>query len=225
MSRLLLSALVVLGVGCAGTGAAGRPGAFQLGARDNEPLLLEGSDISGPSTSLTLTDDGVRGRYYGSPLELQWTDEASSSVLGGQRTRLELTPQADDARRLQGNFQGMPVDIELKGPWLKGRFGECRYDTEQTSEGFAGRRVCTGREREQVLVSYPEGLAQRSPREQMTLLTLALTSDAIRNPIHPHAPLLVRPRPSIIDRPTEPPPYRPNQGSAAGRSRNLSPQE
>jgi hypothetical protein len=225
MSRLLLSALVSLGVGCAGAGAAGRPGALQLGASDNEPLLLEGNEISGPSTSLSLREDGVRGRYYGAPLDLQWTGTETAGVLGGQRTRLELAPLDGTTRRFQGSFQGMPVDLELKGPWLTGRFGECRYDTEQTSQGFAGRRTCTGREREQVLVNFPEGLAQRTPREQVMLLTLAFTSDATRNPVHPHQPLLVRPRPPIIDRPTEPPPPPAPQSNPQLRARSLEAQE
>ncbi len=206
MSRLLLSALVVLGVGCAGPTAAG-PGsnAFKLGPADREPLMVQGEDITGPSTSLALREGTLRGSLRGAALNLEVTPEEISGSINGALTRVAFTPQ-EDATLIQGTFGGAIVDLRLRGPWLTGRFADCYYDTEQSSEGFVGVRTCSGMRNEQMRVFYPEALGQRSPVDQRALLTVALAVDAVRGPgTNPHYALFRPHRYSIIPRPTEKP--------------------
>ncbi len=200
MLRLLLSGLVMLGVGCASTGATGPaegPG-LPLGPSDNEPLLLRGDSVTGPYTSLSLMQDGVRGRYGNEPLNLEWTDQEIAGVVGGVATSIQLTPEGQ-ATLIHGSFAGLAVDLRLEGPWLSGRFGRCNYETERTSEGFVGRRSCSGKkEKDQIRVHFPASLAQRPAREELGLLVLAMANDApwnhktMRPPeatrINPHAP-------------------------------------
>jgi hypothetical protein len=206
MSRLLLSALVVLGVGCAGpTGAGPGSTALRLGPADREPLMVQGEDITGPSTSLALKDDSLRGLLRGAALSLELTPEVLSGTINGALTRLEFTSK-DDATLVKGSFGGAIVDLRLRGPWLTGRFADCYYDTEQTSEGFVGQRNCSGMRHEQIRVFFPERLGERSPLEQRALLTLALAMDAARYPgSNPHYALFRPHRYSIIPRPTEKP--------------------
>ncbi|XXF79143.1 hypothetical protein P2318_05160 [Myxococcaceae bacterium GXIMD 01537] len=183
MSRLLLSAVLLWGVGCAGTSGAGRAHAeeLRLGPEDYEPLTVSGQHITGPTTALTLEESALRGRFGGAVTSLEWTPEALSGVVGQQPTRLQYTPGEDGATRINGSFGGLQVDLHLRGPWLTGRFGDCVYDTEQVSSGFAGQRTCKGRLNDQIHIAYPDALARRSTLEQRALLTLALASDVSRS--------------------------------------------
>jgi hypothetical protein len=206
MSRLLLSALVVLGVGCAGpTGAGNGSNALRLGADDREPLVVEGHDITGPSTSLALKDSTLRGVLYGAETSLEVTDALLTGTVGSATARLEFTSEGD-VTTIKGGFGGAIVDLRLRGPWLAGRFANCFYDTEQTSEGFVGVRVCSGMRNEQTRVSYPVGLKERTPLEQRALLAVALAVDSAR--VHGSNPHYAVFRPhgySIIPRPTQKP--------------------
>lgn len=180
MLRLLLSGLVMLGVGCASTGATGRTDApgLPLGPSDNEPLLLQGNSVTGPYTSLSLLQEGVRGRFSNEPLNLEWTDKDVTGVVGGVATSIQFTPEGEGTL-IQGSFAGLAVDFQLQGPWLNGRFGRCNYETERTSEGFVGRRSCSGKkEQDQIRVNFPASLAQRPAREELSLLVLAFANDA-----------------------------------------------
>lgn len=186
MSRLLLSALVALGVGCASTGATGSADApgradspgMPLGPSDNEPMLMRGNNITGPYTSLSLVEGGIRGRYANEPLDLQWTSQDITGTVSGVATHIQLTPEGG-ATLIHGSFGGLAVDFRLEGPWLSGRFGRCNYETERTSEGFVGRRSCSGKkEQDQIRVLFPEDLAKRPTREELGLLVLAFANDA-----------------------------------------------
>lgn len=206
MSRLLLSALVVLGVGCAGpTGAGNGSTALRLGSDDREPLVLEGTNITGPTTSLALKDNTVRGLLLGAETSLEVTDAQLTGTVGTGTALLEFTSQGD-ITTIKGSFGGAIVDLRLRGPWLAGRFANCHYDTEQTSEGFVGVRVCSGMRNEQTRVSYPVGLAERTPLEQRALLTVALAADSARvHGANPHYALFRPHGYSIIPRPTAKP--------------------
>lgn len=187
MLRLLLSGLVMLGVGCASTAAterSGTPGSandapgLPLGPSDNEPMLLRGNHVTGPYTSLNVLENGIRGRLGSEPVNLEWTDQEIAGVVGGVATSIQLYPE-DGATIIQGSFGGLAVDFRLEGPWLSGRFGRCNYETERTSEGFVGRRSCSGKkEQDQIRVNFPADLAKRPTREELGLLVLAFANDA-----------------------------------------------
>jgi len=167
--------------------------------------MVQGEDITGPSTSLALKDNTLRGFLRDAAVNLELTNETFGGTINGAPTRLEFTSE-EDATLIQGSFGGAPVDLRLRGPWLTGRFADCYYDTEQTSEGFVGQRNCYGMRHEQIRVSFPERLGERSPLEQRALLTVALAVDAARYPgSNPHYAVFRPHRYSIIPRPTDPP--------------------
>lgn len=189
MSRLLLSALVVLGVGCAGAEGARRESTepVRLGPVDREPLVLEGNEVTGPTTSLRLRDGTLQGTLFNTPTLLHVTDAEVGGTIGQANTELRLTSHGEDGTLIQGSFAGKPVDLRLRGPWLTGRFNQCAYDTEHTSQGFVGRRTCYGRTEDNIRVFFPDALTGLPMSEKVTLLALALVTDSWRNPNEAYA--------------------------------------
>ncbi|PTL81238.1 hypothetical protein [Vitiosangium sp. GDMCC 1.1324] len=177
MSRLLLlSGLVVLGVGCAGTQANSRAGepAFSLGQGAGEPLRVQGSVITGPSSSLVINDDTLRGRYRDMPVSLKWTWQDLTGAVGSYGTRMELA-EGDDTR-VWGSFGGMGVDLTLNGDWLYGSVGACGYVLKRNEAGFAGQRTCGGLLEEGLQVAFGAPLLERPLGEKAALLTLMLVN-------------------------------------------------
>jgi hypothetical protein len=177
MSRsLLLSSLLVLTVGCAGAGNGLRAeGAkVRMGQRSDEPMVVSNTYVTGPSSSLSLRADGMRGRFRNRPVDLQWDFQKVTGVFGAQPTRLELS-EGDDTR-VSGSFGGARVDLLVKDGVLLARVGACAYYMSRVDGGYSGKRDCAGPLEESFYVDFPESLQARPLGEMATLLTLALVS-------------------------------------------------
>lgn len=177
MSRaLLLSSLLCLTVGCAGAsnGLRAEGGKVRMGQRSAEPMVVTSRYITGPSSSISLRNDGLRGRFRNQPVELQWDYQHVTGVFGVQPTRLELS-EGDDVRA-SGTFGGAPVDLLMKGDVLVARVGLCAYYLNRVEGGFSGKRDCSGPLEEGFSVDFPESLQARPVGEMASLLTLALVS-------------------------------------------------
>jgi hypothetical protein len=177
MSRLmLLSGLLLLGVGCASTGSISRIGepAMSLGQPAGEPLLVQGSAITGPSSSLAISNSGMRGRFRDMPVSLKWNYQEISGVVAGAGTRLEVA-EGDDMR-IWGSFGGAPVDIIVVGEWLHGYVAGCGYVLKRNELGYSGRRSCGGSLEDDLQVAFPEPLLARPLGEKATLMTLMLVN-------------------------------------------------
>lgn len=175
MSRLLLlSGLIVLGVGCASSQSASRAGgpALSLGHAGGEPLRVEGSAITGPSSSLALSDHGMRGRFHDQPVALTWTWQELTGSVAGRGTRMELA-EGDDTR-LWGSFGGLPVDITLEKDWLYGYVGGCGYVLQHNEAGFVGERSCGDSLESIIQLDFPAPLLERPLGERAALMTLML---------------------------------------------------
>jgi hypothetical protein len=175
MSRLLLlSGFLLLGVGCASTGSSARADepALALGQQAGEPLLVRGSSVTGPASSLTISEDGMRGRFRDVPVSLKWDYQEVSGMVAGRGTRLELA-EGDDTR-IWGTFGGAVVDLTLEGEWLQGRVGGCGYALKRHEGGYVGRRTCGGPLEANLQVAFPEPLLARPLGEKATLMTLML---------------------------------------------------
>lgn len=176
MSRLLvMSGLMLLGVGCAGSQANTRAGesALSLGEPAGEPLLVQGSAITGPSSSLVISGNGMHGRYRDTPVSLEWNFQHLSGAVGSYETKMELA-EGDDTR-LSGSFGGMPLDLILAGEWLYGNVGGCGYALHREGDGFTGRRICGGPV-DVVTVSFPASLMERPLGEKAALMSLMLVN-------------------------------------------------
>lgn len=181
MSRLMLSGLLFLGVGCAGTGGALHAGApaVRMNQDTDEPLLLARGALTGPRSSLSVTEEGMNGRFRDQPVTLRWTYQELSGSIGTRKSRLELA-EGDDTR-IWGHFAAQPVDLILNGPWLYGYVGPCVYLMQQSAEGFHGKRDCGAGTEDGVAMSFPDTLQQRPLGEKAALLALTFTNDAESN--------------------------------------------
>jgi hypothetical protein len=177
MSRLLLlSSLLVLGVGCASTGSASRAEgpALPLGQPAGEPLLVQGSAITGPTSSLVVSGDAMRGRFRDVPVSLKWNYQEITGSVGSGGTRLELA-EGDDTR-IWGMFGGAPVDLVVDKEWLHGQVGGCGYILKRTEAGYSGRRSCGGPLEADLQVAFPAPLMERPLGERAALMTLMLVN-------------------------------------------------
>jgi hypothetical protein len=174
--RFVLSGLMLLwGVGCSGSHANTRAGesAMSLGEPAGEPLLVRGSAITGPRSSLVISDSGMHGRYRDTPVSLEWTWQRLEGAVGANETKMELA-EGDDTR-LWGTFGGMPVDLTLAGEWLFGNVGSCGYALHREGEGFVGRRICGGPV-DVVQLAFPAPLLERPLGEKAALMSLMLVN-------------------------------------------------
>lgn len=177
MSRLLLlSGLILLGVGCTGSHANSRAGepAYSLGQPAGEPLLVRGGHVTGPASSLVIAGDAMRGRFRELPVSLKWTWQEVTGSVAARGTRLELA-EGDDTR-IWGTFGGMRVDLTVDKEWLHGNVGGCGYALRRTEEGFVGRRSCGGPLEDALRVAFPAPLMERPLGERASLMTLMLVN-------------------------------------------------
>ncbi|XXF81283.1 hypothetical protein P2318_16450 [Myxococcaceae bacterium GXIMD 01537] len=145
-------------------------------------MQVRGREVMGPYTSLSVDEDGMRGRFGGAPVNLAWNGEELIGQVGGRMTGLVFATEGA-VTHINGNFAGVAVEFNLEGPWLKGRFGTCNYDTELTPEGFVGKRDCPSEneEVEQFRLFFPPDIGQRPRREELGLVVLGFAADATRN--------------------------------------------
>lgn len=177
MSRLmLLSSLIILGVGCASTGSASRASgpALPLGQPAGEPLLIQGSAITGPTSSLVVVDDAMRGRFRDMPVSLKWNYQELTGAVGSWGTHLELA-EGDDTR-VSGIFGGAQVDFIVEKDWLHGHVGGCGYILQRNETGYSGRRSCGGPLEADLQVAFPAQLMERPLGERAALMTLMLVN-------------------------------------------------
>jgi len=176
MTRPLLSTLVLvstLATGCATTSRVTQGQA--LGREGQEPLVLAGNDLTGPSSTLRLDEHGMRGRFRSNPVALAWDYQQMTGTVGEQATRLELA-EGDDTR-VWGSFGGVPVDLTEDGTWLHGRVGGCAYALKRASDTtLEGVRQCGGVLERDIAVAFPATIAQRELGERAALMALTLVN-------------------------------------------------
>jgi hypothetical protein len=175
MSRLmLLSGLMLLGAGCAGSHSFSRTGgpAYPLGQPAGEPLLLQGSYVTGPASSLVIGGNSLRGRFRDKPVSLTWTWQEITGSVDARGTRLEIA-EGDDTR-VWGSFGGLPVDLTVDKEWLHGIVGGCGYVLRRAEDGFVGQRTCGGPLEQELHVAFPAPLMERPLGERASLMTLML---------------------------------------------------
>ncbi|WP_224247688.1 hypothetical protein [Hyalangium gracile] len=184
---LVLSVLLFLGVGCAGSGSQVRAESEggRMGQRSAEPLLVKGAHITGPSSSLSLRQNGMRGRFRNQPLELEWDYQQVRGQFGTRPAQLELS-EGDDLRA-SGSFGGVTVALLVKQDVLVARAGACAYYMSRVEGGFSGKRDCEGSLEEGFFIDFPESLQARPLGEMATLLTLTLVNytDAYAQAVSP----------------------------------------
>jgi hypothetical protein len=164
-------------VGCASTGSTAARAvepAMSLGQPAGEPLRIQGQSITGPTSSLLISEGFMRGRFRDKPVSLAWDYQELTGVVGSQGTRLELA-EGDDMR-VWGSFAGASVDIVLNEDWLYGHVAGCGYAMKRDARGFVGRRTCGGPLEPDFHVAFPQALLERPLGEKAALMTLMLVN-------------------------------------------------
>ncbi|MFP2925519.1 hypothetical protein ACLESO_09925 [Pyxidicoccus sp. 3LG] len=181
MNRLLLSTVTVLsllGSGCAATsGAQSSTHGSPLGDASVEPLRLEGTAVTGPTSSLVIDQDSMRGRFRTRHVALQWNHQEMTGSFGELAIRLALSEGSET--RVSGTFAGLALDLTEDGTWLHGRVGLCAYALKRDGDTLKGMRDC-GRTLERgVEVTFPQELQTRPVGERAALMALMLINTKI----------------------------------------------
>jgi hypothetical protein len=186
-------AIAALAVGVSACSSAGgnlraEAGAPRIGAMGSEDLVVGERGVVGRTSSLRVSDDGMRGRYRSVPVDVSWNAQYVKGMVGGQLTRLELA-EGDDTR-FTGAFAGMPVDLVIEKGGLSGRVGECHYALFRVKGGFRGPAACGGARQDDARVVFPDALAQKPLGEQAALLALVLAPHMERRYVGVQRPLV-----------------------------------
>ncbi|WP_342378890.1 hypothetical protein NVS55_05735 [Myxococcus stipitatus] len=173
MKRPLSSSLALLTVSMLATGCAttARPG-VPLGDAAEESLSLADDSITGPTSTLSIAQTGMHGRYRRMPVSLEWNYQTMTGTVANQATRLELA-EGDDTR-VWGTFAGLATDLTEDGTWLHGRVGPCAFVLKRDGDALSGSRRCGGMVENDFRVAFPARLFERSLGERAALMTLAL---------------------------------------------------
>ncbi|MFY2560103.1 hypothetical protein ACN469_21010 [Corallococcus terminator] len=174
MKRTLCSSLVVISVWATGCATTASPRGVALGDAAEESLLLQGDSITGPSSTLSIADNAMHGRYRRDAVSLQWDYQRLTGAVGNKAARLELA-EGDDTR-VWGTFGGLAVDLTEDGTYLHGRVGPCAYVLKRVGDTLAGIRECGGTVEKDLTLAFPATLHQRPLGERAALMTLALVN-------------------------------------------------
>ena len=198
---LLMSWVIVVGTGCASTGASRSARGMPLGQPAGEALRLEGDNITGPNSSLVLKDSVLRGQFQGTPVDVSWTGEELTGSVGLRPARVQLDTGTD--LHVWGSFGAARVDFTIKPDRVEGQVGRCVYELRRVAPGLIGRRGCAGPLETEFRVNFPASLFERSPGERAALMILALA-----NSTPTYAPVISparqTPPPNPIGRPVAP---------------------
>ena len=184
-------AIAALAVGVSACSSAGgnlraEADAPRIGAMGSEDLVVGERGVVGRTSSLRVSDEGMRGRYRSVPVDVTWNAQYLKGVVGGQLTRLELA-EGDDTR-ISGAFAGMPVDLVIEKGGLSGRVGECHYALFRVKGGFRGPAACGGARQDDAVLVYPDELKEKPLGEQAALLSLMLSPHMTRRYIGTQRP-------------------------------------
>ncbi|AGC42457.1 hypothetical protein MYSTI_01108 [Myxococcus stipitatus DSM 14675] len=172
MKRPLSSSLVLLTVSVLATGCATTRQGAPLGDAAEESLSLADDSITGPTSTLSIAQTGMHGRYRRLPVSLEWDYQTMTGTVANQSTRLELA-EGDDTR-VWGTFAGLATDLTEDGTWLHGRVGPCAFVLKRDGDALSGSRSCGGSVEQDFSVAFPARLFERSLGERAALMTLAL---------------------------------------------------
>ena len=119
------------------------PGTPRIGAMGSEDLLVGEREVVGRTSSLTVDEDELRGRYRAVPVDLSWNAQYLRGTVAGRHTRLELA-DGDDTR-FQGAFAGMPVDLIIEKGGISGRGSRPSRGTARSGTRPRGRTALPSR--------------------------------------------------------------------------------
>ncbi|ATB44867.1 hypothetical protein [Corallococcus macrosporus] len=130
---------------------------------------VTGQDVSSPDLQLGFSDEALRGRAFGLPLNLSFDAARIRGIYGSGPVDLRLT-QEQGALRAKGTFGGQLTDFQVTPQTLKGDVGRCSYELKASEDGrYQGWRSCLAGLENPVSLSIPPALGNDDARLVATL--------------------------------------------------------
>ena len=127
------------------------------------------TDLTSPDLQIGFSDDALRGRAFGRPLNLTLDTARVRGIYGSGPVDLRLT-QEDGALRAKGTFGGQLTDFQVTQQTFKGDVGRCSYQLQASAEGrYQGWRSCLAGLENPVSLSIPPTIGNDNARLVATL--------------------------------------------------------
>jgi hypothetical protein len=164
------STLLALGLLAGGTALAEpvqyldlRTPAASLTARVSE------DGLSSPQLQLGLSDDAIRGRAFGLPVNITLGEGKVGGIYGRGPVNLSLKEE-DGALEARGTFGGNLTHFKVSPKALTGTVGRCSYElTAAEGDRYRGYRSCGYGLENPVVLSIPPSVASDDARLAATL--------------------------------------------------------
>jgi hypothetical protein len=129
--------------------------------------------ISGPSFQLYHSQSALRGRAYDKVVNLAFSKEQVTGIVGSLPVRMRLERQGEEAA-IRGTFAGRYIQLTWGPEKLTGTLGNCGYDLRFVHGAYAGERACGGLIETPVSFEFPETLAQEGDLQVAAALAIVL---------------------------------------------------
>jgi hypothetical protein len=134
---------------------------------------LSPDGVSGSEVQLTRYEHSLRGRAYGSTVELNWTEEQVNGNIGGAPVDLKVE-QEGSVLRIRGMYAGKVGNITVEPGKLHGTFGQCAYTMQTRQTGLYNGQVSCGGMPVDSTLQLPRKLASFYPAEIAAYLAVFL---------------------------------------------------
>jgi hypothetical protein len=120
--------------------------------------------LSSPQLQLGLSDDAIRGRAFGLPVNITLDDKKVGGIYGRGTVNLELKEEGDTLEA-RGTFGGNLTNFKVSPKALTGTVGRCSYQlTAAEGDRYRGQRSCGYGLENPVVLSIPPSLAESDAR-------------------------------------------------------------
>ena len=131
---------------------------------------VTGSGLSSPDLQLGFTEDALRGRAFGRPVNVTLGDDRIGGIYRGGPVDIRLT-ETGDTLEARGSFGGQLTNIKLNPQGLTGTVGRCSYQLKAAPQAdrYQGSRSCGYGVENPVTLSIPPAIAESDEQLVATL--------------------------------------------------------
>ena len=174
--KLAWVSVVVLGVGCASSGAATGPGmtddhvTLRTGPSQAWIVELTPDGLTGPTASLGFYGSGIRGSLEGRPIELDTTDTSvTGKGPGWTQLQVQSTPES---LTFDGEFSGRPAHLALSDARIDAVINQCSFELTGVGGLYKGTSSCVSPW--PIELQLPHGFSDLRPSVKAAVLAMVL---------------------------------------------------
>ncbi|QSQ20942.1 hypothetical protein JY651_37845 [Pyxidicoccus parkwayensis] len=126
--------------------------------------------LSSPELQLGLTENALRGRAFGQPIDVTLKEDHVGGIYRGGPVNLKLTEEGDTLQA-KGSFGGQITNFKVSPESITGTVGRCSYQLKAAAEKdrYQGTRSCGFGIENPVNLSIPPAIAADDARLVATL--------------------------------------------------------